>query len=232
MARTAIELLAGRTDAPSVELLLGLVNRLRDGLLNPALAFDVVESARASASGAIEAALVAYENTKDANDPLSPFLETMAGGDVDRGRDIFSNSVVAQCTLCHSVGGSGSQVGPNLRGVGALPARYLLESLVHPGAIVTPGYGIVSLTLKNGDTVGGTLVSEDETTTTVKLPDGETRSVARSAIAERTPPTSAMPPLGLVLSQRELRDLLAYLQSMKPRPRPRETEIPAANEGG
>src|SRR5690606_27833431 len=134
LARTAIELLANRHDEPSVELLRFVTGQLRDGSLDPALAFDVIEAARASSDAIVAAELAAYQERKDATDPLAPFLETMTGGDAARGRDLFTNSVAAQCTLCHSINGGGSGVGPNLRGVGAKPTRHLLESLVNPGA--------------------------------------------------------------------------------------------------
>ena len=215
VARTAIEMFQGRSDPGSVQLLLSVLARLRDGSLDPALALDAVEAAGASKSKTMITALADYEKTKDPLDPLAPYIETLAGGTVDRGADIFTNSVAVQCTLCHSVGRGGSKVGPNLRGVGSKSPRNILESLVLPGAEVTPGFGIVSITLRNGEIISGTLMSEDEATTTVKLPDGATRVISRSEIEASTPPVSPMPPMGLVLSKRDVRDLLAYLQSLK-----------------
>jgi quinoprotein glucose dehydrogenase len=116
--------------------------------------------------------------------------------------------------LCHSVGRGGSETGPNLSGVGSQPPRHLLESLVNPGAVVTPGYGVVSVTLQHGETIGGTLLAEDTGATTIKLADGTTRAISQTEIVSKTPVASLMPPVGLVLSKRELRDLLAYLQTL------------------
>jgi hypothetical protein len=84
-----------------------------------------------------------------------------------------------------------------------------------PGAVVTPGYGVVALTLTNGETLTATLLDEDDKGATVKLATGETRTISRSGIEAITPPTSTMPPLGLVLQKSELRDLIAYLRSLK-----------------
>ena len=50
---------------------------------------------------------------------------------------------------------------------------------------------------------------------TLLLPDGTTRDIEREDIASLTPPVSSMPPMGLILNKRELRDLLAYLLSLK-----------------
>ena len=50
---------------------------------------------------------------------------------------------------------------------------------------------------------------------TLLTPNGKTMTVAKSEIEERTPPTSAMPEMGRVLSPREMRDLIEYLMSLK-----------------
>ena len=92
----------------------------------------------------------------------------------------------------------------------------ILESLLEPSARIAPGYGTVGITLKNGTRVDGTL--RDETDTLVVLmagtPPAEQR-IAKTDIAERTNPVSAMPPVGLIVKPREVRDLVAYLSTLK-----------------
>ena len=41
------------------------------------------------------------------------------------------------------------------------------------------------------------------------------RRIPKSEIAERTDPVSAMPPLGLVLTPREVRDLIEFLSALR-----------------
>ena len=41
------------------------------------------------------------------------------------------------------------------------------------------------------------------------------RRIAKADIAERTNPVSAMPPLGLILKPREVRDLVEFLAMLK-----------------
>jgi quinoprotein glucose dehydrogenase len=96
LSRTAIELLQDRSDEDSMNLLLSILAQLRAGSLDPALAFDAIQAASTSKNKAVIMALGDYEKTKDSSDPLSPYLETLAGGDVERGGDIFSNSVAVR----------------------------------------------------------------------------------------------------------------------------------------
>ena len=93
--------------------------------------------------------------------------------------------------------------------------EFFLESLVFPSAKVAPGYGSVTLTLGNGKLVAGTLKAEDEKTITIVTPDGRNVTVAKADVEERTPPTSAMPPMDRVLNLREMRDIVEYLMTLK-----------------
>ena len=86
--------------------------------------------------------------------------------------------------------------------------------MVDPQADIAPGYGVQTVTLKSGDHVAGTVVSEDEVSVTIRE-NGQLRLLSRNDIAERSQVVSGMPPAGLVLQPRELRDLLAFLQSLE-----------------
>ncbi len=94
----------------------------------------------------------------------------------------------------------------------------VLESLVNPSAFVVPGYGITLITLKDGTSIGATLLEESGTELTLKNPDGSVQKVAVADIASRQPPMSAMPPMIAFLSKREIRDLVAYLTKQKGKP--------------
>ena len=124
------------------------------------------------------------------------------------------------CIACHTVEEKeGSQVGPLLRSIGAQRSRAeLLESLVNPVAKIAPGYGLVSVTLKDGRTVAGTLLREDPASVTLRQTSGEELRLNRAQVAMQTPPVSMMPPMLGILTPRELRDVVAYLASLKPKP--------------
>ena len=77
-------------------------------------------------------------------------------------------------------------------------------------------FGMVGITLKNGDRIDGTL--KEETDTELVVLSGtpvEARRLKKSDIAERTDPVSAMPPLGLILKPREVRDLVEFLSGLR-----------------
>jgi len=123
----------------------------------------------------------------------------------------------AECTRCHSVPARPGDVGPNLRHIGATLSReQLLEALIEPNARIAPGYGTVGVTLKDGTRVDGTL--REETATDVVLQVGTPpvdRRIAKTEIAQRTNPVSAMPPFGLILKPRDIRDLVEFLTTLK-----------------
>jgi putative heme-binding domain-containing protein len=148
-------------------------------------------------------------------DPLAAHRVALVGGNADLGQALFLNHQSAQCQRCHGVGGHGGIAGPDLKGIATRhDAVYLLESLVYPSAKVVDGYGVVSLSLNDGRSVVGLLQSRTGTSVTVL--DGTTpRTFATSTIKEMSSPLSAMPPMAALLTPRELRDVLAYLQTLK-----------------
>jgi quinoprotein glucose dehydrogenase len=209
----------GRLKSPEAEKALGsFFDELAAGKVAPAVQLDLVDAMQASGSPALEARLDAYRKTKSADSLALAFRDALLqGGNPGRGRDTFIENAAAQCTRCHTVRNAGSDVGPNLTGVATrLTREQLLESLLEPSARIAPGYGTVGITLKNGTRVDGTL--RDETPTHVVVlagtPPAEQR-IAKADIAERTDPVSAMPPVGLIVKPRDVRDLVAYLGTLK-----------------
>ncbi|MFM9080802.1 MAG: c-type cytochrome, partial [Opitutaceae bacterium] len=136
---------------------------------------------------------------------------------IARGRDLVANHRAATCTACHTVESSGgSEVGPNLRAIGAQrdPA-YLLESMLNPSAQIATGYGLVSIKLKDGTEISGTLARETPAAVTVRLFDGKQRILPLAEIAERSAPVSVMPPMLGILLPREIRDVGGALASLQ-----------------
>jgi putative heme-binding domain-containing protein len=185
-------------------------DRVEDGVR-----LELVEAlrARAATRPALATRIEAYAATPAA----LARRELLAGGDVARGRDLAANHLAANCTACHNFESSaGSEVGPALRAIGSQrDSAYLLEALLQPSARIAEGYGIINVTLRDGTEVTGTLAAESATEVTVRLFDGQRRRLPLAEIAARTPPVSIMPPMEGILQPRELRDLVAYLASLK-----------------
>jgi quinoprotein glucose dehydrogenase len=138
------------------------------------------------------------------------------GGDPEKGKEIVMSHGTAQCTICHKVGRDGSGiVGPNLAQVGKKGKDYLTRALLKPSAEVAKGFGFTTLILKDGSTVVGTLL-EEKNKALLMLVNQEKQWVNGADIAQRINAASSMPPMGVVLSKREIRDVLSYLNTLKP----------------
>jgi len=164
--------------------------------------------------------LADYQKSLDPADPMDPYRECLEGGDPAQGADYFANHAAGQCNKCHMVGNSGGIAGPNLSDLGLRQERrYILESLVNPSAVVVPGYGLTMVTRKDGSSVAGSLLREDEKGLVVKVGDpGVEQVIPRSEVTSSTPPISAMPPMALILQKEEVRDLVAYLATLRKAP--------------
>lgn len=189
---------------------------------NPGSVLDLIECAALKDDPKIKEILAAREKSFDPADPLAPFQVALEGGDPVKGREMFLTHAVGQCSKCHKIDGDGGIAGPELTGVGSKhDSRYFLESLVSPSAIVAPGYGITLVSLKNGESLGGILMSETEGEIVLKMPDPTDaakqieRRIPMQDVANRQPPVSAMPPMGYLLKKSEVRDLVAFLGSLK-----------------
>ena len=214
----AFEVLGTLKTGPASQLLSRYVDLLVAGKLPAEVQVDLIEAAQSSESTAIQAKLETYQksrNTQTLVEAIKPAL--LAGGQRGRGYEVYSNNAAAGCPRCHSLGGRGADVGPDLSKVGAtLQREQLLEALLEPNARIAPGFGTVSMKLKNGQQVDGTLREETDIHVVVLVgtPPVEQR-VPKSEIASRTSPMSAMPPMGLLLKPREIRDLVEFLSRLR-----------------
>jgi quinoprotein glucose dehydrogenase len=135
------------------------------------------------------------------------------GGDAKRGQDVFRNQ--GACMQCHTVSGQGGVQGPELTKVGErLKADKLLESVIEPNAVIADNYGSSTVTLTDGKTVMGRVAAKTDQKLTLIDPAGKKLEIATKDIKEATTPISAMPPMGLALPPRDLRDLVAYLATL------------------
>jgi putative heme-binding domain-containing protein len=179
----------------------------------PEVILDLIEAVEVTQSEALLADLDALKSMGYSTDA---YKETLYGGRWWQGREVFNANAAAQCVRCHAVDGAGGQVGPALDDIATkLSREEILESLIEPSARIAPGYGSVTLTLKDGETVNGLLLEEDDNRVVLKSIEAEPLNIPKARIANRTNQPSAMPPMGRIISKRELRDLIEYLSSLK-----------------
>jgi len=124
----------------------------------------------------------------------------------------------SQCLMCHRVGEEGGAVGPELTAISSrFSRRDILESIIEPSKVISEQYTNTDLTLKNGDTLTGRIVSEDGDKVVVRpsMLAPEMKEISKADIKSReVSKISPMPP-GLLnmLTKEEILDLLAYFEA-------------------
>jgi quinoprotein glucose dehydrogenase len=213
----AIAALATIKTPPAGRVLDAWTYRLAAGEVPTVLEVDVLDALKAAPSPLRDRLRLKFENALP-KDPIGKFQASLTGGDVDAGREIFFNHTAAQCVRCHTVNGSGGTAGPDLSKVvtrNPMKTReHLLESLVLPNAKIATGFGSVTLTLIDGRTVAGTLLSEEKGTLVVQTPNGKKVSVQADEIERRSAALSPMPAVDRTLTPREMRDLIEFLMTL------------------
>ena len=115
-------------------------------------------------------------------------------------------------------GGEGSaEAGPDLADVGArLERSQLLHSILDPGATIADGYQNWLFALDDGTTLVGRIVEETSELITLETPKKELYDLEPGEVEARKREASSMPAdVASHLSPGELRDLVAYLASLK-----------------
>ena len=216
--QAAFRALGAVKDPAADHVILAHLDRLAAGQITPAAQLDLLDAAALRADPRVKQVLAARATALAQDpDPLAPFRVALEGGNAEAGARVFMRNPVMQCLRCHRVGdGSGGEAGPNLAGIGARESReYILQSIIKPSARIAPGFEIVTVTKKNGETVVGTLVHRDEQWIRVRAGDTDVDlSPADIKGIESAP--SAMPEIAaLVLTKAEIRDLVETVSSLK-----------------
>lgn len=140
----------------------------------------------------------------------------LSGGNPEIGKRIFLTNTKALCSKCHSLSKSSMQIGPSLEGISNRhDSRYFLQSMLDPQAVVTPGYGRVSIVLKDQKRLEGILMEESKTEIHLKGSDGKVYKINKKDVQSRTKAIGGMISMKGLLSKRELRDLVAFLNVLK-----------------
>ena len=190
-----------------------LIEEAAANRIAPEVILDLIEAVESTESEVLLTDLAALKSQGYSTDA---YKEVLYGGRWWQGREVFNSNAAAQCVRCHAVDGAGGQVGPALDNIASILSREeILESLIEPSARIAPGYGSVTLNLKDGETVSGLLLEENKNRLLLKTAEAEPLAIPIARIATRTNQPSAMPPMGRIISKRELRDLIEYLSSLK-----------------
>jgi putative membrane-bound dehydrogenase-like protein len=149
---------------------------------------------------------------------LDGWLKHLDGqGDPDAGSRVFFHPKLGGCYKCHRIDGRGSDVGPDLSNIGTTDRRHLLESILQPSNNVAPHYVAWHLETADGKVRTGMLLGTHLDNYTYLDARGERFTVKTGDLVEQRPLPISIMPDGLIdgLTDQEIRDLLAYLQSRK-----------------
>jgi putative membrane-bound dehydrogenase-like protein len=155
--------------------------------------------------------------TKEQRERLELLLANLDGGNAQAGRDIFVNKRAA-CTACHRVGTDGGKIGPDLTKVGERRSqRDLLEAVLFPSASVGQGYETYVIQTTGGQTVTGLVTRRTADALFLRTPDQKDIRLATADIEQIKPSPVSIMPAGLenTMTNEQLRDLIAYLRSLK-----------------
>ena len=134
----------------------------------------------------------------------------------DQGKGMFAASL---CISCHTMNGEGGTAGPDLTQLGTrFSYKDMLEAIIEPNKTISDQYGSTVFYLKEGGSVVGRLISQDNDKYVIsqnpfsplQTRDIPKKNVIRTRVSEISP---MLPGMINGLNSQELKDLLAYLKS-------------------
>ena len=131
------------------------------------------------------------------------------GGDPAKGKLAYAQ----QCAKCHTYGGEGGKVGPDLTGMGTHPREELLIHILDPSRSVEGNFVQYSLATTGGRVLNGLLAAESKTAVELIDAEGKSFRVLREEIDEFAASKRSLMPEGFEkqLGAEGMADLLAFL---------------------
>jgi putative membrane-bound dehydrogenase-like protein len=139
-------------------------------------------------------------------------------GDPVRGRALYLNNKAVACMTCHRLEGVGGNVGPDLTRVwDTLSLEKVMESMLDPSKEIKEGYVTYVATTKNGLTVTGLKVSQNDKELILRDATGKEVRIAAADLDEVNPSKKSLMPDDVVrhLSLNEFIDLVSFLRDKK-----------------
>jgi len=137
-------------------------------------------------------------------------------GDPASGEKLYAGK--GGCARCHTVGGRGGAIGPDLSDIGARRSvNYLREALLKPESAVPADFLQVEVAARGGVRITGVRLNEDAFSIQIRDLSGRFRSFWKSELAElnKQRGKSPMPSYQGFLTAAELDDVIAYLDSQR-----------------
>jgi putative membrane-bound dehydrogenase-like protein len=194
---------------------LALIDALKDGTVSPAmLGPTAVHRLRTHSDRAV--ARRANSVIEELRGPeakqkeeliarLTPLVEK--AGNAEQGRQLFTQN----CATCHKLNAQGSDLAPDLTGMGAHGIHELLTHILDPNRFVEPNFVAWSIETTDGETYDGIIARENRNGVTLRHASGEMEIKRENIKSQRNTGRSLMPEGFEALGDEPLRDLISYL---------------------
>jgi len=136
-------------------------------------------------------------------------------GNPEEGKILFTSR---GCIACHidPVSGQGGSLGPSLLNAGErFTPTYLAESVLFPSRSISPNFQSIQITLEDKTILSGYVEFENKNVLALRIFTGKLREISKDKIKHREVNTLSMMPVGLVQTPQEIRDLVAFMASLK-----------------
>jgi putative heme-binding domain-containing protein len=134
-------------------------------------------------------------------------------GDPYKGKQLYATA----CAACHQLFDDGGSIGPELTSFDRRDVASLLLAIVNPSAEIREGYENFSIVTKDGRSLGGFIVEQNERRVILRGYDGQDVVLAREDIAVLDAAGISLMPEGLIdgYDNQQIADLFSYLNSLK-----------------
>jgi putative heme-binding domain-containing protein len=130
-------------------------------------------------------------------------------GDAARGQNLAT-----RCLMCHTIGGTGAELGPALDGWGrGKSAEVIATAIIRPSAEIAQGYDATELKTKDGLTIQGLLIKQGDPLM-MRSMGGMTQIIPADRVASRRrmPQSLMISAAQLGLTAQDVADLVAFLR--------------------
>lgn len=214
--QAAITTLGSLPFAKTEPVFTSMLNQMEQHTLPVEVQFELSDAIDSTGSAALKQRYLQLSKNAGPDSLKSMYAGALMGGDPRKGGEIFWNHATVQCIRCHSYDDAGGTAGPRLNGVaGRLTKDQLLEALIEPSARIAPGFGMVSLELKDKQKLNGILQLEKPDGYVLKIGDKADTLVKKADVTTRTDYPSSMPQMSQFLTKKEVRDVVSFLATLK-----------------
>ena len=150
-------------------------------------------------------------STHERLDQIKPFRAALKlEGNSGNGEEVFQKL----CAVCHLPAKGLPMNGPDLRSITDRTHEGLFSSILNPNQSIDPSYTGYTVTLDNGTSLYGRILSENSSHLTLRQLDGTDQQISRKSLKELKSTERSLMPDGLeaAMSHQDLADLISFLQ--------------------